>query len=326
MKNLRIPPKLFSRLAKLLIASLACTLWVTLDSARLYRAVETENLILSRQIISQIEGHLLDLKLKNANTPVSQAIRLFTQSSEPHFFRIEAVEAIEPESSILDLKNQRFTYSKILNTTSNDGVKITIDLPFMGFLGTRSRFFNDLAVLLAFLIFYLPFHFYGRPRKNTSLVLEKILQIRTLLLESGKHVREIVRGAHEITISTSKTQKNLGSIKSKVHENLYSLRQLSRSTQTLKAMLDIIENEAPTNFPSALKGELLKLKTQLLKLSEFEKEMEPLATDLDQAVESFQEAYGHSDLMMKHSRLSMQALLEESKIIEEINSNKNKTA
>jgi hypothetical protein len=111
---------------------------------------------IGRQVATQAEGLLLAARSRAEKDPLGWAVLQLSQGVEPRVIRVQKAD-LELLSSRTELgrfseKGTEYDYLKKIGPEDRGGaIRVTIESPFEGFLGTRAKWMSDLAILLFFI-------------------------------------------------------------------------------------------------------------------------------------------------------------------------------
>lgn len=164
-----------------------------------------------------------------------------------------------------------------------------------------------------------------RPRRATAKGLAALQQklmewrqsARASLLQTGGHVRDVVRSAHELTASAQVSLEKLVAVQAKFHGELTALHGSRLTAEAISRALNECEGQPE---------KLARVASQLRAIAErnaqtlqrLEREMEPWSTEIDLAVHSFDDFAAASDRMRGHIRQTTEAMLEQARLVKEM--------
>ena len=166
-----------------LIAVVATAAGYVLDRHRA-TAVETERALRwARQVATQVDSLALRAREKGEDDPYGWSVGHLTLGAEPRFVKIArlpedaARQLPEEELFTLDRSKGTFEMTKLLDPSKGEAVRVWIDTGYSGYLGTKFRVTNDLAVA-GTCIAYFAFLFLGSAamRKRRDLIDRAALQ------------------------------------------------------------------------------------------------------------------------------------------------------
>lgn len=314
----------------LLIAAAATGVAYWQDSEHARRTQSEIGLRWARQVASQAESMAYRGQELREKDPLQWASNLLTQGTEPRVVRVARFRAETnslAESWELDEKSGTFELSKVIFPESSAGVRVWIELGKTGFLGMPSRLAGDLLAALCFtLVFMAAFlptsRWTGIPdQKQLQLRVRRWIQgAKTQLISLSSHVRELVRSAQRLAVSSHKSHQHVADLRDRIHSELTDLREEARRAQThqelaarastiaLNAVIEANRLGAPGHRIAVMVQELHK-SIQRLGESEghhrerfeaLERRIEPWATDADLAFHCFDEVKDSSRKMREH--------------------------
>jgi hypothetical protein len=238
-----------------LVASLGLTAGAYLWSDRVYRGAEVATgLAWARQVTSQLDTLALQAREKGQSDPLGWAVSLLTQGPEPRvmrLFKLESGASMQSEENFaFDRTTGVFDYSKILQPEKGRGVRIQVQLGYMGFLGARSRASSDILLLGFFSLVYLTFFFFSvwifglaGERRLKTILSRWVAEAKLLLTQFGTQIRELLRGEQMLMKSATECNELLASLEARIQGQLKDLEvarrnhanhvQLLKRTETL---------------------------------------------------------------------------------------------
>ena len=300
---------------------------------------------LARQIGSQAEGLTLAAQEKGDKDPVGWAVGFLAQGSEPRSIYISKARipsGSSPEIFGYQSGEGAFDYQKLIIPETSVGVRVKVPLGHVGFLGTHTQLGSDFAFFLCFAVFaWFAFTFMpkGKPvLEYEDLPLEQtmrdwVAQAKNLLMQSGVHVREVVREAHNLVMAAATSRDLTQALREKIHlgisqlgETRRALRELDKSAAEADNMsLNLVlgttrlgeQGAELSKMAQALHRELQRMR-KLEQQSEatvkrLEIEIEPWATDADMAYHSYDSVFGTTGKMDGHIHKTSESLLNQAK-------------
>jgi hypothetical protein len=305
----------------------------------------------ARQVASQAEGLTLQAREAGEKDPVGWAVGYLAQGVEPRLVRITRVEipgltSQEPESFALDGDEGLFEYAKLLVPESGIGVRINISLGYAGFFGTKTRLGSHLLAAALFALWFLVAflstgHFFGF--NDTRVIREMVGRwlkgAKAQLTQHGIHVREMVRQAQRLAVSSHRARDRVGDLRMKIHAGLHELhdtRKTFTDVDTVAARAETLASEATSEairlgpngkriaeLTSDIHRCLVAMRAANRKSQEMvanlEKKIEPWSTDADEAFHSFDEVKDATQALGKHIRGTTETLLGQAKLIQGLN-------
>lgn len=245
----------------------------------------------------------------------------------------------------LDKTESLFEYEKILTPENGSGIRLEWDLTQEGFLGMTSRLWQDLALGLVFAAYAvlvwgisqavssknkLPPPVVTKDPALGEFTHSMLDSAKKLLSDAGVAIKDVIRNAKEITVAAATSHKTIESLRLKVHGRLNELsdcrvelaKALKAATQAEVDGLNVIIESNRIGEKGTSLGKLcekihqsaqsMRLTVEAVeqKIQNAEKEIEPLAMDLDQATQEFAEIFktaSNMDTPIKKASESMVA-------------------
>lgn len=262
----------------------------------------------AKQIASQVEVLALQARERHEVDPIASAAQALTGGTDPQLIQIapERNGALiqDPESYRLNPKTGALTYFKILNPQTGEGVRIHIQLGYLGFLGSRTAWVSDLWVVTLFgLIVTFLSTFLAKLRKRAATackiesaeVLEWANTAKAGLLHLGIQIRDVVRESQNLAVAAAK---------SRAHVEL-----LDRNSSVLHQIFLDLEG--------ALHEGDAGLEKVRIALAQFKIYAETLALDSSTALNSYQDVGSVTQALNEHINQTTAALLAEAKLLQE---------
>ena len=254
---------------------------------------------LAHQVLSQAEAFLLAERSEGRAASLDPVVRNLTQGLDPRVIHVSKIRG--PYTALPSVVSETrseglYELSKILSTDGM-GVKIQVQIPPTGFLGTRSLFFRDLSVLFFFAFMtafaYLAkaewdrrhgiapaptaltsdgaaepqFAVYGGVASVTSGVDERtVARQRELLKQVGIRFKSTFDLARSIAVASAKTHQHVTVLRDGVHIEIDRLREsqaLSAESQQFIDHLEVISLNLVIEGKSQLAEQLHPLIRQL---------------------------------------------------------------
>lgn len=340
--------KTYTAIGVALAATLAAY-WA--DSAQSNRSQQETALRWARQISSQAEGMAFAARMKNESDPIAWAVQYLAQGMEPRIMRISKLTQAPgqgKETYELDPKTFVFSYSRVFLPETGQGVSIYIQMPYLGFLGARSRLAQDAMVILFFaLTLGLVLLIQRRPAAAAQaddaalaefreIALTGIGEAKALLRQQGYQIRDLVREAQNLAVAASKSRDSLKALRDRLHGGINQarsrqrfLKELESSAQIAEVLaLNLVLEASRSGAPSAPSAEELHRLIQKMKrassgmgqaLHRLELELEPVAADADQAFHSYDEVFKSTQGMDAHIDKTRETLMGQARQIQEFN-------
>ncbi len=307
-----------------------------------------EALFWSRQVAAQAEGMFLAARQKGERDPIGWATSFLTQGTEPRAMRIVKFQADSgglPENYDYRREAGQFEFQKVFTPEDGYGVKITIQLPYVGFLGAKSRFAGDAAAFFfcvaSFCLLFAGAMWKWGPKPDfriKALIRVWLGEFKTVLTQLGVHIREMVREAQNLAVAAAKSKSATGELRDRIHGGINDLREgreaLKEAVQSAahaeaKALNIAIEASKLGEGSSlgALAEDLHRLVQKIRKLSQtgeaclgrVEVGMEPLATDADLAFHSYEDVFRATNEMDGHIRKTTETILGQARMMQSLN-------
>jgi len=297
--------------------ALALTVGVRLIDDRLAeRNNKNYGSIVARQLASQAEGLALAAGQKNLSDPLGWTIFHLSQGVEPRFFQF-AKERVTVEEWNLS-RSGEIEVRKPLTIPGKDdglGIRIIVQLPRTGFLGTTSSGARDFASVLIFGFLTLFFGFLLQLRSERffkNAALSRQAQVRTQLpamkeamLGFGQQLREIFRKFETLGNTSREASTNIEHARDTFHKSIQATRQSLKTADEL-AGLCISAEVSSLNVLLEKSGGGSAIYTRLLQqqisevrnrctrlqaeLRALERTLEPVTTDLDVSFHAISDA------------------------------------
>ncbi len=219
------------RLRRILIANLSAALltaalgWGDLFLAR--RTHQETGLRLGRQVAAQAESLIYQAKELRDKDPIGWAVGRLSQGMEPRIIQLTRYKQIQgnhldhSETFSLQSDHQTFEYTKTILTDLGLGVRILVNLGYTGFLGTVSPLASDLTLLLVYGISLLIAHlglgaYFGftTDGRLDSVLWNWIRKSKPHVVRLAGHLRELVRQAQRLAISSGRSRDAITQLKS----------------------------------------------------------------------------------------------------------------
>ncbi len=309
---------------------------------------------LAHQVLSQAEAFLLAERSEGRAASLDSVVRNLTQGLDPrviHVMKIRGPYTSLPSVVSEDQSEGLYVLSKVLST-DGEGVKIQVQIPATGFLGTRSLFFRDLSVLLFFAFMsafaYLAQIEWERQRgvlapveeigpaavreeplfsASTSASEKPVTRQRELLKQVGVRFKATFDLARQIAVASAKTHSHVADLRDGLHIEIDRLREsqaLSAESQQFIDHIEAIALNLVIEGKSTLGEQLHPLIRQLrqsvrssqLTLRDLELQLEPWATDADLAFHTFAEAEAAAKGMDEQLPAVKAAMIEHAKLLQ----------
>ncbi len=242
-----------------MVASVATTAALYhMDQAAGATQHKEEALRWGRQISAQAEGLYLYARQKEERDPTGWLISYLAQGVDPRVMKIvrwdfgdtELADAtVQSENYFYYSDKHLFEYLKRLSHEEPVGIKIQIDLPYRGFLGSASKARNDLSVAIVFaavlsLVLSLRARLTRReseepavayqssevetsaqPSLNPALIQEWIKDARSVLTALSGQVRDVLKDAKNLAMNASQSYEATRKLREGLHHELNEIHQ-----------------------------------------------------------------------------------------------------
>lgn len=217
----------------------------------------------ARQIASQAEGMSVAARHQGQEDPMGWAIGFLGQGVEPRVMRIfkhQDLPGEAREEHRIDAEASQFIYTRIFTPEDGLGVRIQIQLDYLGVFGAKTKLANDLYLAALFFISFAllslatgrfvaepaaePASTFGLLEAELSQppaakpdaglrgkVLAWVGRARGTLNELGVHIREMVRDATQIATAAGRSQQAVAELREKIHAELTLLRAKVKSSR-----------------------------------------------------------------------------------------------
>lgn len=231
-------------------------------SDRYHTAHQTQaGLNWARQVAGQADVLSLNAREAAGEEPLGWAVSVLAQGVDPRPVRIFKIDAgsatAQTETYQLDRNTGAFDYSKILMPEKGRGVRILLQLGYVGFLGARSRIVSDLLTLGFCGLCYLSIYFlivwkFGMAgeRRLRAILSGWVAQAKVVLGQFGAHIRELIRGeqalvknageCRDLLLGLEERLANEGRALEDLKKNQHALSQLGQRAEAL-ALSAVIE-------------------------------------------------------------------------------------
>ena len=340
--------KLVRTLGAVVIA-ICCTAGVySLDRASSRSSQKENSLPLLRQIAAQSEGLFFYARQKSENDPIGWTINYLSQGTEPrvmHLLRVHTSPGQLPEIFEFQSEKHLFEYTRILIPENGDGIKIQLEAPYIGFLGTKTRFVNDLLALLCFgfflgTVFQISNRIWSRTATEEipvpilkSIVVDWIRESKTLLSGLGISVRDLIKEARNIVIAATQSRKITAQLKKdlarefeEVKTSRVSLIDFDRhAVQSESITLNLVieasrlgdEGKKLGKMCEELHSLIKKMRAQNLlseaSVARIADHFEPLIAEAEQAFHSYEEVFKATKGMDAYIQSTSAGLLDQAK-------------
>jgi hypothetical protein len=178
---------------------------------------------LARQTAMQVETLETKARERQESRPLDWAIQNLAVGPEQRPiqmapFKLEPQQQHEHEKYNLNPKNGIFSYYQILHPESGEGIRLHIQVGYIGLFGAESPFQNDSFLLTLFiLIISLSSHFMrfsgssGSTQKAqpSNQIPQWATDAQSVLMQLGIHMRDLTKQAHTLTAAAAKSKEQL---------------------------------------------------------------------------------------------------------------------
>jgi hypothetical protein len=348
---------------------LAMTLTVScylLDQYSSERQATDAALQWARQIFGQTESMQLSAQMNGEKDPLTWAVNYLAQGVEPRVMKISRVTASPEflrsgtlETYQLNRKTGIFDYLHLFHQTdgqeNGSSVRITLDLQtagiIRGFLGTRTRITEDLALAIVFFVFlYFSWKTLTYSRRKAEMEKIKVTQepapapsqstiqptpeLKHSVGALGVEIRELVKQAYSIVVASKESQKVTESIKERIRAGLNQLhanRKLLKEATTLVTRAESMTNNVGQELDQTV---LLSLLEKIKEVSvrnerifrELELQIEPCLTDVDLASDTFMNSMTATEKMNEQIQKTKEKLIAHVRTLQSQQSSSNDNA
>jgi hypothetical protein len=322
-----LPSQVFRTFLSMSLSGLMTSGLYWLDMSHQDQEVTKWALNASRQISAQVETLVLYAKERQEPDPIGWATRFLSVGSEDRPILISVLPAgtsqNEGEKFKFHSKSGVFNYSKIVSNETGDGIKIRTDFGYIGFLGTKSPWMNDLLIFVCFLLvcsFLL--HFSKTPSLREELsesdllgstlhsdsleftgpmlktsgpenqskesIINWISVAKSQLLQTGIHIKNLIAEARTLAVSASRSKN--------------SVEALLEKSKKLKECSEGLEHSLGMSDALALLKELI----------------EENRVGNQEAIQSFEDTFRATQNMNEHISKTTEAMLSNAKLIQKL--------
>ncbi|MBY0471819.1 hypothetical protein K2X30_11690 [bacterium] len=348
----------------LITAAIALSITIVFYIVSRHHSVNRElSLALSwaRQVSVQAESLALDARQRGEGDSLNWAAKLLNQGTEPRLLRVSRMQGDSDDLIVkTNARNEGYRINGVTNvfefqkmifpedSRKNGGIRILIQLDYLGFLGTRSKFSNDLAAFLLFALCWTALYFayrrwaYGRKRGDSyvrQIVLDWVGKARIVLTALGGHIRNMVKEAQSLTVAAAKSRQSLGDLRERIHGGIRDIREgrqaLKENERTathaeviaLNLAVEAARTGEEGRYLLSMAEELHRMIQKLKKLNEkceatiakIEVQLEPWSTDADMAFHSYDDVFRAAQVMDGHIRRTTESILHQAQHIHSLN-------
>jgi uncharacterized protein with GYD domain len=311
----------------------------------------------ARQIIGQTESMQLSARVNGEKDTLTWAVNYLAQGVEPRVMKISRLAATPEflksgtnETYQLNRSTGTFDYVRILNAEDGSGVRITLDLRTAGitrgFLGTHSRLAEDLALAAVFLIStFFSWKTLTHSRRKSEMEIIKATpnipstqlasiapqrhtspapELKTSISALGLEIRELVKQAHAMVVTTKESQKATEGIKDKIysslnqlHSNRKMLKEATELATQAEAMVDNVGQELDQTELLSLLAKIKEVSVQNERIfRELEIQIEPCLMDVDLAAEAYQNSISTTEKMGEQIQKTKEKLISHVRVVQ----------
>lgn len=306
---------------------------------------------LAHQVLSQAEAFLLTARSESVDgkvPPLDPVIRNLTQGVDPRVVKVQKVRGTYTSlpSIVSGGSDGLYELTKILSQ-EGEGIRVTIQIPKTGFLGTRNLFFRDLAVLFFFVLFSAAAYAVcievrqakqrevAAPAPVAQVSDEWISRQRVLLKNVGMRFKATFDHARKLAVAAASAQHNVKQLRSGLHLEIDRLRESQALSVEGLQIIDKIEavalnlmiesgKEQPDTETIARLGEQLHplirqvrqtTAASQMTLRDLELQVEPWVTDADLASHAFKDVENAAKDMDAELPAAKATLIEQAKLL-----------
>jgi len=316
-----VKTSLFKKLFASGVASFALS--VTLfyfESNHSFKVRKNYYLQWAKQISHQVKKATEYASQRNEKNPLLSAIQELSTGADDQLIQISMIRqikgALPTESYEFEADQGIFRLDEIIESDQNQGVRILIQTPYRGFLGTQNRMTHDVALIMAFLLFFnlffFPLHFItsqtdsldqdskhsSEPSSHllTQQLIKWIGNTQALLFSMGEHLKESTKGMSQLIANTVEFQAHL----------------LKLRDQTSQAI------EWTHALKMEIKTQELTKKIDLSRLHQLETTLEQSQNTLEKVQLQYRDTFKHTDQINASISLMALDLGEEAQMIEDL--------
>lgn len=327
--------KKFRPLASLILAVAATAAVTWWDIHRMVDQEQDRALRLARQITTQAESMTLKAREQGEKDPLGWAVSYLTQGVEPRATKVVRWQfdpkQLPSDVHKLDREHGIFEYSKMVLPESGAGIRVFVNVGYVGFAGTTSRLASDLAIFTLFLmtfgLLYLTMRLVAVLASNRPE--QWIPEFRHALTETTVHFRDLVRSAYQLVQTARECRNPIGEMRQKIHGALTEIHHRRRDlaqTRELIAQVKELSERLVHEAPGPATAELQALARTLLDRMEAHEKafrqieigVEPLAVDADQAFQANLSVQEAANAMSEQITQTREALLGQSRLSREL--------
>lgn len=306
-------------------AAIFTTVTVKVDHARVRHSHEEFGLRWARQVASQAEALASYARRNGKRDPLVWAARTLQQGKEPrliHVYKAKTRSSTDPlESWVFDGDSGGFDYIKVIQARKQEAIRVLVFTEYVGFLGTREKGENDIAIGVFWLVsFLISFFFMLRtPLAHTSekqirkKVGEWVQSSKVILIELGGQIRDIIREATGLVVAAKKSREELDPLREKIDSGLSEVirfrKHMNECTDEANRLVNEIELMNSESDPDQKQALLPQLSSRMGELSkkthEIIDETETLAQkvqgELEDCIQQVDRAYTVYDDVFRSS-------------------------
>jgi len=287
------------------------------DAKRLGLTQASDASQLARQLSAQAETLALEAREKGETQPIAWSVRLLSQGPAPQLAKLATLRT-DPGKIIennFQETDSTYKFTKLFSPEKGEGIKIEISKKYNGFLGTRSIWASDLAILLVLLAIYSIAYFATHRNSETPKIREQIKnwckKFRSNFIDLSMHLREIIRAAQKIATAASESKTQISNLNEKLRTQIndahLGVRSALEAEKAAREVQEILKDVA-SKLPSELRGQIetalmsarrahVTAQSARVLFEQVEKDIEPLAMDSDLALSQFDELFSSTQAL-----------------------------
>ena len=339
---------------------LAGAAWWVDHSVSMHRAEEV-SLRWARQIGAQAESLMTTARERHELDPLRWAVTVLSQGTENRAYRISRVQAVEngTEKSSFDPQTGTLEWTRVMIAESGAAVRVQIPGEYLGFLGARGKLQNDLQLIALFMLCWMGLWAMASmlgpsvsapgvsATKSDPALKDKVLtfvrEAKALLTQLGLNIREMLKQAQHLAKSASKSREVVGNLRQRIHSGIEEMRDARSALKEAEQAITQAEvNALNLVIEAARLGDtgrhlstmvedfhrtIRKVRTLTQKgegaVGRLELQIEPWATDADEAYHSYDAVFEATQNMDEHIRKTTESLIGQAKLIQSMNTGLN---
>lgn len=308
----------------------------------------------ARQIASQVEGLAYNARLRGEADPLGTAAAQISLGNESRIVKVTKIQSAlstsQTESHNWDSFQNVFEYRKIVTPEDGKGLRVQIQQPYTGFVGTRTHLTNDLITVIVFLaifafLFFIPI---GSDGKKSGLLIKQLLsqwsqQAKALMSQAGAQLKEMVKEATQLATSARTGHEALNALHESTVDQVQSLgecRQWLAEADEAAAQAEAValstvieanrmgeEGKHLAQIAQGLHGHLQRvraLKTRCdCNLAQVEIFLQKLESNTHGAIVAHDEVIKTAHAMNSHIRKTTEILIGQAKLIQDLQAKTN---